>query len=626
MANGLVLIARIQMIRHVCAPVSYVDHQPCPYCCAEEARARMLAAQARAPQGSSGAAMLSMSACGSVDCSRFHSRFVRPRRVPSRLTLASASQSGTFGSARQPEPRANWHSAWTSSCFRSAVGVAGASCAALSRHSRGHSDDGASLGPARSNESPSSFTRPTSAVHSSQTDLSRQAVNATVLSKGEAELLRPLPPKVENRIVDFDIGPFANPRALENEAFYLPALHCETGDRSVFDRLMSELDFKDCWLDTGMKFSRQICIGDEELLARAPTYRAIVERVTKVFGVKAVRTLVNLYRDGTDWCNLHSDQYHQGGYPIDLTVGSTFGDPRRLIWVEKKNPRHKIEMPQLNGDVFAFSDAINTTWRHMIPQEGQECGPRISVIVWCNREKSSGHWMGSLGAFPHMLHQNPKQNGMDYEARPGHYPRRDRGKGDGKGSGKGRSKGTGKGRVPRTTSAESFEPSLPPLPDAELEEAVQQAQRALTLQGAQQVYAILRGIKLLENRTWAIPPGWHALHAGAQSINEERRQRTLEAWPEAPAEEDLPHRAIAGLFYVQEHRSPEDCQPNYIWARGPVCNVISRAVEFQRPIPCPGDRGLWDLGGLKQRIRKELLRSGSQVSVKHFDLTPALGA
>ena len=576
--------------------------------------------------------MLSMSACGSVDCSRLHSRFVRPRRVPARLPAPSGSQAGLFGAQNEPS-RAKWQSRhWTNTCFRSAVGVAGAGYA-LSRHASRNRLDTADIprGMDTQRESHSSPLTSQASTTCGSTDVARRACS-TVLDNVETAILRPLPPKVENCVAMLDNGPFANPAALENEAFYLPSVHCETGDRSVFDRLMSELDFKDCWLDTGMKFSRQICIGDEELLAKAPTYRAIVERVTEIFGVKAVRTLVNLYRDGTDWCNLHSDQYHQGGYPIDLTVGSTFGDPRRLIWVEKKNPRHKIEMPQLNGDIFAFSDAINTTWRHMIPQEGPDCGPRISVIVWCNREKDSGHWMGSLADFPHMLHQNPKSNGKDFEARPGHYPRnyagkggKGEGKGEGKGDGKGRSKGAGKGRFQRSAS-ESSEPALPALPDAELEEAVQHAHKALTLQGAQQVYAILRGIKLLENRTWAIPSGWYALHSGAQQINEERRQRTLEAWPDVPDEESLPHRAIAGLFYVQRHCAPKDCTPNYIWARGPVCNVISKAIEFERPIPCRGDRGLWDLGNLKLRIRKELLRSGSQVAVRHFDLTPAFGA
>lgn len=412
----------------------------------------------------------------------------------------------------------------------------------------------------------------------------------------ETGILRPLPQRIRNDIGKFDTGRYANPNALEGEAYYLPGLNCRPDDRSVFQRLMLELDFKDCWLETGMKFSRQICIGDAETLAKAPTYRSIVERVSKVFGVRVVRTLVNLYRDGRDWCNLHSDQYHQGGYPIDLTVGATFGDPRRLLWVEKRNTRHKIELPQRNGDVFAFSDKINTTWRHMIPEEGPECGPRISVIVWCDRQESS-NWLGSLGSFPHMLYHNPRGRGQDFKAKPQNR---------------------------RAASSPILGPEQ--LLPEELEDALTNAKKAITLQGAQQVFAILRGIKLIENRTWAIPRGWYALHAGAQMINEERAQRTRKAWPEAPPEEELPHGAIAGLIYIDQNCKPRDCRKGYIWARGPICNVISRAVELPKPVRCRGDRGLWELrSSLKVRIRSELLRAGSCCEVKHFDLTPALG-
>lgn len=411
----------------------------------------------------------------------------------------------------------------------------------------------------------------------------RVARGAGTFVAQEQGILRPLPKKIENEVRRFDRGRFADPDALEGEAYYLPGLNCRSDDRSVFERLMSELNFQDCWLETGMKFSRQICIGNEETLAKSPTYRAIVERVSEVFGVRVVRTLVNLYRDGTDWCNLHSDQYHQGGYPIDLTVGSTFGDPRRLIWVEKANARHKIELPQLNGDVFAFSDQINSSWRHMIPEEGPGCGPRISVIVWCDRHGDVP--LKSLGSFPHMLHHNPKARG--YEARRVMQPNRSNMSG---------------------TLA------------VEVEEALGEAEKALTLQGAQQVYAILRGVKLIENRSWAIPKGWYALHAGAQMINAERAARTREAWPEAPAEEDLPHGAIAGLIYVEQTRRPRDCQG--IWARGPRCNVISKAIELPRAVRCRGDRGLWHLGRLKHRLRSAL--RGEEVTVRHFDVTQVL--
>eukprot|EP00930_Biecheleria_cincta_P041202 TRINITY_DN28213_c0_g1_i1.p1 TRINITY_DN28213_c0_g1~~TRINITY_DN28213_c0_g1_i1.p1 ORF type:complete len:246 (-),score=26.26 TRINITY_DN28213_c0_g1_i1:98-835(-) len=80
---------------------------------------------------------------------------------------------------------------------------------------------------------------------------------------------------------------------------------------------------------------------------------------------------------------------------------------------------------------------------------------------------------------------------------------------------------------------------------------------ALTLQGAQQVLAILRGHKLVENRSWQIPTGWYAIHAGSQMINEERAERIRQVWPDAPAEESLVHSAILGLFFVHSHTTPQ---------------------------------------------------------------------
>jgi len=252
----------------------------------------------------------------------------------------------------------------------------------------------------------------------------------------EAEALSGLPPLASspaprNRFLD--LAPKgADMRKLAGHAFYYPSLLGHTEDRTVFQRLMEELCFRPCWLDTGMKFNRTICLGSDELLASAPTYRAVIERLSEHFDVRVIRSLANLYRDGKDWCNLHSDQYHQGNYPIDITVGVTFGDTRKLVFVEKAESGNQIEIPQRNGDVFAFSNEVNQTWRHMVPRAPKWIGPRISIIVWCTRqqhqrlaiEKGAAKAGGvatktggveedrvpTLGSFPHMLHCNPMES------------------------------------------------------------------------------------------------------------------------------------------------------------------------------------------------------------------------
>jgi len=145
---------------------------------------------------------------------------------------------------------------------------------------------------------------------------------------------------------------------------------------------------------------------------------------------------------------------------------------------------------------------------------------------------------------------------------------------------------------------------------------------ALTLQGSQQVLAILRGYKLIENRSWKIPVGWYALHAGSQVITEDRADRVKQMWPDVPAEVSLPHGAILGLFYIHSQRLPGQCRPGYIWARGPICHLISKAIEFQTPLRCSGSRGLWRLSNHQLAQIHAQLVAGSDVT--YFDLTPAL--
>lgn len=165
-------------------------------------------------------------------------------------------------------------------------------------------------------------------------------------------------------------------------------------------------------------------------------------------------------------------------------------------------------------------------------------------------------------------------------------------------------------------------PEAPTIRAASQEQAALEVSKALTLQGAQQVLAVLRGKKLIENRAWEIPVGWYAIHSGRQDISDERAARIREVWPNAPPEDSLPHGAILGLFYVHSHRKPEECRPGYVWARGPICHLVSKAIELPRPLPCSGNKGLWDLqASIKSQIRAQL----DQATISHFDLTVATG-
>ncbi|CAE7334917.1 LCP2 [Symbiodinium sp. KB8] len=125
----------------------------------------------------------------------------------------------------------------------------------------------------------------------------------------------------------------------------------------------------------------------------------------------------------------------------------------------------------------------------------------------------------------------------------------------------------------------------------------------------------------IENRAWRIPEGWYAIHSGSQHINEDRAARIRAVWPEAPPEDSLPHGAILGLFYVHSHTTPQGCVPGYVWARGPICHVISKAVELLRPVHCRGGKGLWDLEAWQiQQIQQQF----TEISIRVHDLSEVL--
>lgn len=118
---------------------------------------------------------------------------------------------------------------------------------------------------------------------------------------------------------------------------------------------------------------------------------------------------------------------------------------------------------------------------------------------------------------------------------------------------------------------------------------------------------MLLGLKLIENRAWRISPGWYALHVGAQR-NSEWGLRAAEAYPELPSEDQLGHffSSVVGLLHIAEQRSTDQCG-SHCWAYGPVCHVVSHAVQLPVPLPQRGAQGLWPLpDALRRRIQEQV--------------------
>lgn len=147
---------------------------------------------------------------------------------------------------------------------------------------------------------------------------------------------------------------------------------------------------------------------------------------------------------------------------------------------------------------------------------------------------------------------------------------------------------------------------------------------ALTVQGPQQARAMLSGRKLIENRSWRIPPGWYALHVGNKSLEEALGRSWVErlraAWPDAPPEQALPRGALVGLLRLEEGRRPSRCPPGDLWAVGPLCHPIAEALALARPVRHHGSQGLWPIPE-PARVRLAEQAAAAAAEVLKYDLS-----
>lgn len=128
----------------------------------------------------------------------------------------------------------------------------------------------------------------------------------------------------------------------------------------------------------------------------------------------------------------------------------------------------------------------------------------------------------------------------------------------------------------------------------------------LTMKGAQLTWALLEGIKPVENRHMRLRSGWLVLHTGTGKLREERQRELAVLCPGIPAERELPHGFIMGAVKIERHATVADCAgtPSEKWASGPVVNVVSAFCRLADPVPHKGALGLWAIdAAVLQRVR-----------------------
>eukprot|EP00931_Biecheleriopsis_adriatica_P116125 TRINITY_DN91817_c0_g1_i1.p1 TRINITY_DN91817_c0_g1~~TRINITY_DN91817_c0_g1_i1.p1 ORF type:complete len:359 (+),score=71.31 TRINITY_DN91817_c0_g1_i1:36-1079(+) len=193
-------------------------------------------------------------------------------------------------------------------------------------------------------------------------------------------------------------------KVAEGGAVYWPGCVCSPDDLNLFNRLYQELS---PWKASPYKRSKHPACVEEERLLASETYRQVVAILREVFGVAVGYSIVNLYADGDDWTDYHRDNYRAEGNRIsatgtqgtahDVTVGASFGASRELRFKHLETGL-EFGFPQGNGDVFAFTEPVNSAFQHCIPRcaPASSVGARISVILWGRLEKSGVLWKPGL--------------------------------------------------------------------------------------------------------------------------------------------------------------------------------------------------------------------------------------
>ncbi len=148
---------------------------------------------------------------------------------------------------------------------------------------------------------------------------------------------------------------------------------------------------------SGYKLVRPAIILSDVILQNPEyaTLTGIIRQLVVRFQISdPIRGLINLYRDGNDSTGFHKDQYHRD---MNFTCGASLGGMRRIEFITEVSANNggtttnggnsnSFSFPQYNGDVFAFSNYVNSKFRHGVPKEQHTTGPRISIVVWGLRD------------------------------------------------------------------------------------------------------------------------------------------------------------------------------------------------------------------------------------------------
>ncbi|ORC85342.1 uncharacterized protein TM35_000362020 [Trypanosoma theileri] len=209
-----------------------------------------------------------------------------------------------------------------------------------------------------------------------------------------ASIMRSEAARVDGRLCE-DFGAI-----LRGNTVYIRRFISDEDDLTLYNRLKAELvaaTGAKMSLDGGLiEWSRHQIF--ENPTGISPVFNEIIDMLAEYFDIDVYATRLNYYRDGQQWKPQHHDSHAYGSsiknngngnaegekLKEDFTVGITLGATRSLLFIHESSG-YKFEFPQRNGDCFAFTGEVNTTFTHGVPRVNTPIGDRFSIIAWGRR-------------------------------------------------------------------------------------------------------------------------------------------------------------------------------------------------------------------------------------------------
>ncbi len=172
---------------------------------------------------------------------------------------------------------------------------------------------------------------------------------------------------------------------------------------AIFGRLMAEVPWR---RDTAFLYGRRITtkrkvawFGDGEFaysysnttrtaLPWTPLLRELRDRVVATSGGSYNSVLLNLYHDGSEGMNWHSDDEKELG--LEPRIASlSFGATRRFD-MRHKESQETVRMDLSSGGLIVMSGKSQSHWKHQVPKQLRVKSPRVNLTFRMFAESRKG--------------------------------------------------------------------------------------------------------------------------------------------------------------------------------------------------------------------------------------------